>query len=1156
MKICLHSSVFRKQVVVLAGLILIPVLIFSQSFHGISSSIVDNIAGGEAGPTVTIVPPTVPTAMNAGDLVIVYVQYRNNSAVTVTTGNAGGQTWNIGATSNSGTSHYLAILWCQFNGTWSANPTFTITTGANAMTAVMYVFRPSSASSKWGVHQVQANASGNGTTQTIGAITTQVPKTVTMAFWGNTSLNTWTGVLSSGWTRPAFPLSANQIRNDNLLSSTRLSHTAAYNIQPTAATLNAVSQDQSLNTNTGRSSMVWFELTNDECSNAINLTPNASCINTVGSLSGATASSGIPAGCATGTLYDLWYSFTATSNRHDISMSLASNFNSRRIEVYQGSCSGLSFVTCSPVFATSSTLTFHDYSPGMVYYVRVIGTTQYTSTADFNICVTTTAMAASPPPVFTGKSYTNISRPTGGIIANGDILEFRYNITVGDWNASQPAIYNARFLDTIPSGLSYVANSIRFETNEGFTVQSAITGSTSLTDASGDDEAVYSGGVLRVNAGTLNRLGSGGATTRQFTTNISAATIPITDNAAGGGKMSKYGRPNQFGGFVVLVIRYQVQVTEVTGNTFQTSYGKFMYQTGTADISGAQTTINFPRYSAHVSADAALCQSTVGINVYSNGDFGSGTTRHDSSLAAMTSAPGYTWSPFTNGSPGDGLFAVVNNTSENGSTNKYAAIPDATNRIFDVWDIIGDHTNATNLDSGNFAVAPGTNGGYMAVVNAAYGINNAVQRTINGLCSDTYYEFSAWFKNICQACSSDSSGRTSSSGASFKPYIPIASRVLNDSAGVSPDLTYTIDGVDYYTTGGIPYDKRWVKKGFLFRTGPSQTSVTLTIRNNAPGGGGNDWAIDDIGLATCLPTLGMRPSNTPTYCRNAQINLSVIVTTFYSNYTLYQWERDINDGNGWQPIGGPQTYSYTFNGTNYNDTVALPSFLATATMNGHRYRIKTATSLGNLSSSSCAVYNSVDIITITVNPTCDVLPAELLSFNAQLKNGHTELKWSTKQEQTLQQYDVERSVDGRNFVKIGTVAARGGTGEENYLFTDIDAATGKLYYRIRLVAQQGSTYKLSNIVSITTLPVNSFEVSSLVNPFHTKINFQLTVPQNQVADIQLLDASGKQVYQKKMSVNKGSNAINFETPANLQSGNYLLRIVVQQGVVHKLVKKQ
>jgi trimeric autotransporter adhesin len=1134
--------------------------LFAQTFHGVSSSSANG--GSQAGPSVTVIPPLL---MQDGDLVVVYVQYRNNAATSISIGNSGGQTWNSGATTVNGSNNYMAIFWCRFNGTWTVpNPSFTVGSGTNAMTAVMYVFRPNSSASRWGVHLAQANNAGTGTTQTINSITTTLPRTVTIGFWGNSSTNTWSTFTGTGWTRPTFPVAANQITNS---ASGNLSHTAGYNIQTSPATLNSIAHTQSSNTNTGRTSMTWVELTNDECSGAINLStgaPGAACstVITGGSVAGATPS-GVTPGCASGTLYDVWYSFTATSNRHDITIAsmspaaLSSSFTNRQVEIYQGGCSGLSFVTCSGTFSGSNTLRFDDYSPGVTYYIRVIAPNlNIVSAGGFNICVTTTALAASPPPVFTGKSYTNITRPTGGVIANGDILEFRYNITVGDWSASQPAIYNARFLDTIPSGLSYVANSIRFETNEGFSVPSAFSPfSSALTDASGDDEAVYSGGIMRVNVGTLNRLGSGGAGSRQFTTNVGAATTPITDAPAGGGKISKYGRPNQYGSFIVLVVRYQVQVTAATSSIFQTSYGKLMYQTGTADVGGTQTTVNFPSYSAYVSENAALCQSSVGINVYSNGDFGSGTTRHDSSQ--LTIAPGYTWNPFTTGSPGDGFFAVVNNTSANGSTNKYVPIPDATNRVFSVWDIIGDHTNASNVDSGNFAAAPGTNGGYMAVVNAAYGINNAVQRTITGLCSDTYYEFSAWFKNVCQACSSDSAGHTYANGASFKAYLP--SKTLNDSAGVSPDLTYTIDGVDYYTTGGVPYDRRWVKKGFLFRTGPFQNSVTLTIRNNAPGGGGNDWAIDDIGLATCLPRLGMRPSTTPTYCLNSQADLSVAVSTFYNNYIYYFWERSTDNGATWTAVHGselsPLTYSYTNFSGEYRDTVALPSLAITSAMNGHRYRIRTATSVTNLSSSTCAVYNSVDVITINVNTSCDVLPTKLLKFNAQLNNAKTTLLWTAK-EDAITGYEVERSADGVNFSFVGYVDAKGIAGvDASYSLTDPVAITGKTYYRLKLLNTSGN-HTYSNIINVTLLQNQRMDISNLVNPFRERISFQLNAVKNEEVKLQLLDAVGHPVYSSKLKVLKGSNAVAFEVPQHLAKGTYVLRIVSAADVINKIIQKQ
>jgi len=1118
------------------------------TFFGVSSTPTDNAA--QAGPTVAVTPPA---SMLAGDLAIIYAHYRG-TGVTLAMSAAGGQTWNAGATTFASNQSYF-ISWCRYNGTWGANPSVTAGVGnTNGLTVVMYVYRPTTANSLWGVNIAQtASGTNNANPSPITAVTTTLPNTVTMAFWCNALTDTW-GTLTGGGTGWSKTGLSDQYRN----TTTGQSHTAAYNIRASAGSTGATGQTMSTATNTLRTKMTWYEL-NDNCSGAINLTAGAGCTNTPGTLVGATISGGVPAGCATGNLYDVWYSFTATSSTHRIALSsYGTNFTRRQIEVYKGTCGGLSLVTCSPLqtSGTSLNLDFADYSLGTTYYIRVIYpntvATPISTNGTFNICVSTTTLAAAR--IQTGKSYTNITRPNGGVVQIGDVLEFRNVIAVGDWSASG-SIYNTTFHDTIPAGLSYVANSISFATNEGLLYESGITGLVNLTDASGDDEAVYNGGVIRVNVGSLNRDGGVAVANRQFIYECSPAVTPITYASAGGGKITPRGRPSQFGSFSLIVVQYQVTVTAATGTAFSTSNAAFRYKittNSTDDIGFPQTIVTFPRYSVYVSDENTLCQTSVGINAYSNGDFGSGTTRHDSTQLAL--APGYTWSPFETGNPGDGLFSVVNNTSADLSTNKYAALPDAVSRVFSVWDIIGDHTNSSPVDSGNNAVAYGANGGYMAVVNAAYGINTAVQRNITGLCSDTYYEFSAWFKNICAACSSDSTGRTATGSPLFKSYL--ATKTLNDSSGVSPDVTFTIDGVDYYTSGSVTYDRRWVKKGFLFKTGPAQTSVTLTIRNNAPGGGGNDWAFDDVGLATCLPSLTMRPSNTPTYCTNGQVDMSVIVNTFYNNYGLYQWERSTDGGGSWHAapeLPGVQSYTYTFNGTSYLDTVAYPPIIATAITNGYKYRIKTATSLTNLSSSSCSVYNTVDVITITVDGGCVVLPVELLQFNAQLKNGYTELKWQSKQEQDLQRYEVERSADGKNFVKIGAVTAKGGNDAQNYTFTDSNPVTGKVYYRLQLVSAQSKKY--SNILSVTGELSNKFELTNLVNPFNAKISFQVTVPQSEVIEVNLLDAAGKLIYQTKMNVNKGINAMNFAAPSNIQKGNYLLRVVSKEGVVNKVIQK-
>jgi trimeric autotransporter adhesin len=911
---------------------------------------------------------------------------------------------------------------------------------------------------------------------------------------------------------------------------------------------------------------------NDEVLTATGLTVNGSStctVTTAGTVRNATASTGIPAfSCTTNSfLFDVWYTFTATSSTHTITLdNYGTTYTRRQFVVYQTNTFGvLSPVTCSALSTsgtTALTVTFIDYSPGTTYYVRVmypntVNTGPTSSNTTFRLCVTT---GTNNPvqPILSGKSYTNITRPLGGTIQTGDVLEFRQSINVGNWSVNSGAIFNTTYHDTIPAGLSYVANSIKFESNEGLQVESGITGTINLTDASGDDEAVYLGGVLRVNVGSLPRHGASAAADRQYVYQGSPAVAPITYLSAGGGKIHARGRPSQFARFIVMVIRYQVTVTAATGTTFTTSNGQFRFKTTTSstnDVTFPQTTVNFPRYTVYVSASGtSLCQGGSGVNVYAGGDFGSGTTRHDSTQ--LTLAPGYVWAPFKKDDPGDGFFSVVNNSSSNRNyTNKFAPFPSTgtgadTVRVFNVWDIIGDHTGATNVDSGNLAVPWGTSGGYMGVVNAAFGINTAVQKSITGLCTDTYYEFSAWFKNICAGCSTDSAGRSMGSGALFKPYLP--SKTLNDSAGVSPDLTYTIDGVDYYTTGAIIYDKKWVKKGFIFRTG-STGSVNLTIRNNAPGGGGNDWAIDDIALTTCFPGMTYSPSRSPVICDSVNYTIRDTVRYIYNNYTEYKWQKWSAATSGpWTDISGTTSsgspvWNATLGMYQYVASYTIPIAETQAANNGDRYRLVVASNSTNLGLSSCN-YSDPDPIIITINTSggCLIVASDFLSVSAKLVNNYTKLSWSTVNEETHVKYKIERSDDGINFHTVDIVPgnARSMSEKNYYSFDDPTPVVGSAYYRIGVINNLNILKKYSRNLLVRNLKQSGWTIEAVTNPFTSAIQFEINSPSMAQAKIELLDNNARLVSLQNRVISSGNNFLSIYNVDALQQGLYLLRVTI------------
>ncbi|WP_235297822.1 T9SS type A sorting domain-containing protein [Portibacter marinus] len=95
------------------------------------------------------------------------------------------------------------------------------------------------------------------------------------------------------------------------------------------------------------------------------------------------------------------------------------------------------------------------------------------------------------------------------------------------------------------------------------------------------------------------------------------------------------------------------------------------------------------------------------------------------------------------------------------------------------------------------------------------------------------------------------------------------------------------------------------------------------------------------------------------------------------------------------------------------------------------------------------------------------LPVELSRFSVRLR-GENEaiLSWKTVQEVDNSHFDVERSVDARNFSRIGQIDGLGtsSSGKSNQ-FLDRELSPGSYYYRIRQVDYSGQ-YQFSDLVTI------------------------------------------------------------------------------------------
>ncbi|MGZ8558655.1 MAG: T9SS type B sorting domain-containing protein [Chitinophagaceae bacterium] len=333
---------------------------------------------------------------------------------------------------------------------------------------------------------------------------------------------------------------------------------------------------------------------------------------------------------------------------------------------------------------------------------------------------------------------------------------------------------------------------------------------------------------------------------------------------------------------------------------------------------------------------AQLCQGSLGDPIVSI-TFGSGANPGPSLKAATTS---YNYQSAD--CPQDGLYTVTNNTI--GCFNS-------------TWhSISADHTGDPN--------------GYFMLVNASFQPSAFYLDTVRGLCGGTIYEFAAWIYNVLKptACS---------------------------PSPTQPNLTFTIEKTDgsilqTYNSNTIASQTNpgWQQFGFFFITPFNVSDIVLRIFNNAPGGCGNDLALDDITFRPCGPQLtaviARANSSSVTFCEGIASSFSFtgILSAGFNNPS-FQWQQS-GDGITWADIPAATTTSLTQN------------FSANTLPGNYKYRLSAAEA-GNMNTAQCRIVSnplSVQVAAIPVTTTSSNNPVCENDTLVLTASGGSQYQWS------------------------------------------------------------------------------------------------------------------------------------------------------------------
>ena len=141
-----------------------------------------------------------------------------------------------------------------------------------------------------------------------------------------------------------------------------------------------------------------------------------------------------------------------------------------------------------------------------------------------------------------------------------------------------------------------------------------------------------------------------------------------------------------------------------------------------------------------------------------------------------------------------------------------------------------------------------------------------------------------------------------------------------------------------------------------------------------------------------------------------------------------------------------------------------------------------------------------------------VVPVELSSFSVEVTPNSVKLIWSTESETNNFGFNVEKSANGKDFLKIGFVPGRGTTSiPQQYEFHDKVIQPGIFFYRLKQIDTDGS-FEYSAILKVKINIPEEFTVAqNYPNPFNVETIIEFTLSSASQVVLKILNLNGEEI---------------------------------------------
>lgn len=164
------------------------------------------------------------------------------------------------------------------------------------------------------------------------------------------------------------------------------------------------------------------------------------------------------------------------------------------------------------------------------------------------------------------------------------------------------------------------------------------------------------------------------------------------------------------------------------------------------------------------------------------------------------------------------------------------------------------------------------------------------------------------------------------------------------------------------------------------------------------------------------------------------------------------------------------------------------------------------------------------------------LPVTFTNYDVKCNDKGALLTWATATEQNSDRFEIQRSINGVDWITVDKVKAAGNSADAR-AYQYLDLSGGAAFYRIRQVDIDGRfTY---TAIKQTNCKTGQFDV--VLYPVPAKDNITVVIKSDNAVrtDLQIMDMGGRTIRIVPVQINKGNNTMNLNV-SDLSAGQYIL----------------